>query len=46
VVIHVHDFLFVGESDRIEELFLSKLSQYMKLTGVGICNDHIGFSFT
>ena len=46
VVIHVDDFLFVGESDRIEELFLSKLSQYVTFTGGGICNDHLGISFT
>jgi hypothetical protein len=46
VVIDVDDFLFVGESDRIEELFLSKLSQYMKFTGGGICNDHLGIAFT
>ena len=43
---YVDDFLFVGTSDRIEKLFLCKLSQYMKLTGGGNCNDHLGISFT
>ena len=46
VVTHVDDFLLVGEADRIDKLFLSKLSHYMKFTGGGTCNDHLGISFT
>ena len=43
---HVDDFLFVEKSDRIEELFLSKLSHYTKFTGGGTCNDRLDISFT
>jgi hypothetical protein len=45
VVIHVGDFLFQGESERIEELCLKKLSEYMKFTGGNVCHEHVGVTF-
>jgi len=33
------------ESDRVEELFFFKLSQYTKFTGTRVCNDHLGISY-
>jgi hypothetical protein len=44
VVIHVDDFLYVGECNQIEAYLKEKLQQQIKLTGGEICSDHLGLS--
>ena len=44
MVIHVDDFLYVGECNQIEAYLKEKLQQQIKLTGGEICSDHLGLS--
>ena len=41
VVIHVDDFLYVRESNQIEENLNEKMQQQIKFTGGEFCTEHL-----